>query len=380
MSSTPLSSKSQARASTGTGTGAGSTIITGSTWRPTLRDPVGGWKHFAAVLYALVADALGLLWMLDAASATHLQLAAAVLLAAHGRVVASYLVHEAAHSSIFVEPKANRNVGILCLWLAGCPYVNFDYLRKLHIAHHNDRADVGEFDYRRFVNRPVVRNLVLAMEWAFIPAVETIMHLRAAFFPILDWKACSDSRRRSALIGVPVMLALYVYLWLRGALLPHLIAGAIIVHFLSMHDAFQHTYEVMLVEDYKPGPGPRTAQYEEENTFSNVMSVRFPFLNILSLNFGYHNAHHAKPMMPWYNLPDFHNQLYKGNSDSDSKFETILTMPSPQLLPFRDLVTTWHLHRLRRVVEEDYGVVHPPEQPGRANDFVGSLGVSFLTV
>jgi fatty acid desaturase len=305
------------------------------------------------------------------------------------------LVHEAAHSSIFIEQKANRIAGIICLWLAGSPYAEFDYVRKLHIMHHNDRADVGELDYRRFLNRrPVLRSFILTLEWAFVPAVDTIMHLRVAFSPILfDEKAHSDGRRRLALIGVPVLFAFYAYLWHCGALLLHLTAGALILHFLAMHDAFQHTYEVMLVEDYKPGPGDRTAQYEEENTFSNLISVRYPLVNIFSLNFGYHNAHHAKPMVPWYKLPDFHNQLYKGNysnsgstgtDDVDKTSGGIVTstptMPSPQILPFAELVTAWHKHRLRRVVEEDYGVVHPPGTPGRANDFVGSLGVSFLTV
>jgi fatty acid desaturase len=384
---------------------------------------VAGWKHFAALLYSLVADVVGFLWMVDdfndrrhdGLAAAVVRLTAAIFLAAHGRVVAAYLVHEAAHSSVFIEPKANRVLGIVCLWLAGCPYADFDYVRKLHIMHHKDRADVGEFDYRRFVHRyALLRSLILALEWAYVPAVDTIMHLRVALFPLFvavdDKKgsaaASSDvfsdaGRCRTALVGAPVLLAFYAYLWHRGALLPHLVAGALVLHFLAIHDAFQHTYEVMLVEDYRPGPGDRTAQYEEENTFSNLISIRYPAVNLLSLNFGYHNAHHAKPMMPWYNLPDLHNQLYKGNYDnninlrpddatctvtttrsssSDNATPPPPTMPCPQLLPFCELFTTWHRHRLRRVVEDDYGVVHPPGQPGRANDFVGSLGVSFLTV
>jgi hypothetical protein len=52
-----------------------------------------------------------------------------------------------------------------------------------------------------------------------------------------------------------------------------------------------------------------------------------------------------------------------------------------QVLTIPDVWYAWYRHRLRRVVEEDYGVVHPIGTPGgRANDFVGALGVSFLTV
>ena len=37
----------------------------------------------------------------------------------------------------------------------------------------------------------------------------------------------------------------------------------------------------------------------QENTYSNLISTAFPPANLLSLNFGYHNAHHTQPMTPW---------------------------------------------------------------------------------
>jgi fatty acid desaturase len=386
---------------------------------PSLRDHVGGWKTGAAILYALIADVLGLLWMLEYAAnnsrdkikhqittetttttAPLLKLTFAILLAAHGRIVASYLVHEAAHAAVFVEPWANECVGVVCLWLAGCPYADFRHVRAMHLAHHKDRADTVEFDYRAFVNRtigPVAQRLILALEWAFVPAVETIMHVRTACYPIVQLvgggpgKVTTDtSRLQSACVGTPIAMALYVCLWRRGALFHHALAGALILHFLSIHDAFQHTYEAIYMSNYKPGPGPRTAQFEEENTFSNLISIRFPLLNLLSLNFGYHNAHHKKPMVPWYKLPELHHRLYQqGKADSRNNYKSggknsstnvSLMQSTPQLLPFGELIHTWFWHRHRRVVDEDYGVVHPAGTPGRADDFVGSLGVSFLTV
>jgi fatty acid desaturase len=351
-----------------------------SKYFPTLRDPVGGWKNLAAVFYALCADILGVVWMIEYAKSDGtllavFKLAASILLAAHGRIVASYLVHEAAHASVFVEPsRANETFGIICLWLAGCPYVNFQHVRKLHIYHHKDRADVvSDFDYRQFVNsNSAVRNLVFALEWANIPAVETIMHVRAALYPIFCGNdtayKCTASRRQSARIGTLVQIGFYLFLWHNSVVLPHFIAGALTLQFLSLHDAFQHTYQVIpLTDSYTPGPNGRTATYEEENTFSNLICVRPAWLNLISLNFGYHNAHHQKPMVPWYALPDWHNQLYG-------------SVEMPQLLPFCELWRTWCTHKFTRIVDEDYGVVHPPGTPGRANDFVGALGVSFLTV
>jgi fatty acid desaturase len=199
------------------------------------------------------------------------------------------------------------------------------------------------------------------------------MHVRAALYPIFasEGGTCTLSRRRSAWIGTPLAMFFHIYLWQQGVLLPHVISGALLLHFLSMSDSFHHTYEAFMMKDYKPGPGDRTAKFEEENTYSNVISTSFPWLNTLVLNFGYHNAHHKKPMVPWYALPDYHDKLYGG----------LLTEASmKQVLPVQDVLHAWVIHRVRRVLEEDYGVVHPPGTPGRADDFIGTLGVSFLTV
>ena len=35
-------------------------------------------------------------------------------------------------------------------------------------------------------------------------------------------------------------------------------------------------------------------------------------LNLLLLNFSYHNAHHERPIEPWYRLPALHARLYPG--------------------------------------------------------------------
>ena len=39
----------------------------------------------------------------------------------------------------------------------------------------------------------------------------------------------------------------------------------------------------------------RDREYEQMNTYSNVTSLRHPWLNLLLLNFPYHNAHHEPP-------------------------------------------------------------------------------------
>ena len=346
-----------------------------------LKDKVGGWKHFAALGYAIAADSLGLFLMLASSygkgispmSTTGglLKLLLGMAFAAHGRIIASYLVHEAAHNIVFKEEQANDIFGVICLCFAGIPYADIGQIRKMHVLHHRDRADPVEFDYRDFVKSggAILKYLFLGLEWFFLPAVETFMQIRCAFYPFFYPKECTESRRRTAWWGTPAAICYYWYLWNKKILLPQLVVGGFILHFLSFSDSFHHTYEAIFMtdENYKPGPGSRTAQFEEDNTYSNVLSIRYPWLNVLHLNFGYHNAHHKKPTVPWYDLPEYHKKVYSGENP-------------PCVIPVVDVLHAWFKHRLTRILEEDYGVVHPPGTPGRANDFVGALGVSFLTV
>ena len=44
-----------------------------------------------------------------------------------------------------------------------------------------------------------------------------------------------------------------------------------------------------------------------------------------------------------------------------------------------ELLRSFHVNRLKRILADDYGAVAPVGVPGRANTFVGAVGVSFLT-
>ena len=91
-----------------------------------LRDPRGALPLAAAVSYAAVSHAAGVVLILRSAASWRRGGAEAgvagaaalgVVLAAHGRVIATYLVHDAAHSSVFKRLQSNEWLGILCLWL-----------------------------------------------------------------------------------------------------------------------------------------------------------------------------------------------------------------------------------------------------------------------
>ena len=57
-------------------------------------------------------------------------------------------------------------------------------------------------------------------------------------------------------------------------------------------------------------------------------------LNWLTLNFGFHNAHHARPTTPWYRLPALHFEMY----GSDPK----------HVIPLAAQLRLFHRHRLAR--------------------------------
>ena len=101
-----------------------------------------------------------------------------LLLLAHAMVIGAYLIHEFAHGTIFSKPAHNARAGEVFSWMTGGCYADFQDLRRKHMRHHVDRADVITFDSKEFINGlPAwTRKLILALEWAYIPAVELIMH------------------------------------------------------------------------------------------------------------------------------------------------------------------------------------------------------------
>jgi hypothetical protein len=49
----------------------------------------------------------------------------------------------------------------------------------------------------------------------------------------------------------------------------------------------------------------------------------------------------------------------------------------PQVITCRELIASYHRHRVARVLAEDYGTVATAGD--RAGHFLGAIGVSFLT-
>jgi fatty acid desaturase len=208
---------------------------------------------------------------------------------------------------------------------------------------------------------------VLALEWAYIPAVEFLMRAFVLALPFQDERKRSARGRILGIAAVRLIAFSVMAWWSLKALLLYFLAYLVFVTFLRFADCFQHTYEAYPIRDSQaiPQDKVRDRAYEQANTFSNVVGLNNKWLNLIWLNFGYHNAHHERPNAPWHRLPAFHRELYPDDY--------------AQLTPVRELLRSFHVNRVTRILAKDYGQVLPPGTPGRADGFLGAVGVSFLT-
>lgn len=292
--------------------------------------------------------------------------AAGTLLCLHTMILAAYLVHEAAHQTLFARPGANTAAGETMTFIAGSSYASFERIRHMHIRHHVERADLTCFDFPSLLRRhPAVLRTLQVLEWAYIPASELLMHGQVAARPFFVPSQRPYLRRSAAMLVVRGALLTALACWSLKAFALYFLATLLFLHVLNFFDAFHHTFEQFFVAPDQALPQPqRERSYEQANTYSNLISIRYPWLNLLTLNFGYHNAHHHRASLPWYRLPALHRSLYGGST--------------PAVMRLRELLHTWHNNRVRRVFAADYGKFG--EGAGRADGFVGAHGVSFLTV
>jgi fatty acid desaturase len=333
--------------------------------KPLFRYEDGVWPNVAALSFTLFGWPLGIAMLGQAHWAVNLL---GVLLVTQTLVWSAYFIHEFAHNAIFRTPTANERWGRLMSWINGSCYAAFTDLRRKHMRHHIERADVITFDLQGFLRaRPLVRRVVLALEWLHVPAVEFVMR---GFVIALPFMGDRKKEARGRVMGVAVVrLTAWAMLawWSLKALALYALAYLLFVHLLRFADCFQHTYDAYPILDETPVPKDklRDRTYEQSNTYSDVVAIDAKWLNLIWLNFGFHNAHHERPVAPWYQLPQLHRELYPdGNA---------------QVVTVGELLRAYHCHRVTRVLASDYGEVRAPGTPQRADGFIGAVGVSFLT-
>jgi fatty acid desaturase len=329
----------------------------------TLKRIANAWPNWLAIAYTLLGWPMGV-WLLTRSEAAFN--AIGVLLTAHTLIFSAYLIHDCAHHAVFAKASNNDRLGVVMSWINGACLANYARMKKKHLRHHSDRLDVVTFDYRAALRRLPrwAQRLVLALEWAYIPTVEILMRGMIIAVP---FSSGSVAERIRALLLLSIRVAFFAALaWVTPkAVLLYAVAYLIFVSVLRFMDAFQHTYDVFASTSLQAAPNDpkRDLRYEYENTYSNLVAERWWWLNLLVLNFPYHNAHHVRPGLPWYKLRKLHYSLY---AEKDQ-----------QVITCRELLASYHRHRVARVLAADYGSVAPGGN--RADAFLGAVGVSFLT-
>ena len=244
------------------------------------------------------------------------------LLLGHSMVIAAYLLHEAVHNAVFPDARRNLQFATVLNWLTGTPYNSAADIREKHLRHHFDVADVVAFDpYEYMSEHPGWVRVLKFFEWFYIPMAEIWMHGMMLAIPFL--RVEKKSERSRVLFHVALRGGLFVALLLYrpDAALGYVIAYCLMLQVLRFMDAFQHDYKAIeTLYTREPSGLKGNRKYEEAHTFSNPISSRSVWPNWFVLNFGFHNAHHARPFVPWYDLPRLHAQRYAEKEAPASDF------------------------------------------------------------
>ncbi|MEM1239095.1 MAG: fatty acid desaturase [Cyanobacteria bacterium P01_H01_bin.26] len=281
----------------------------------------------------------------------------------HSLIASAYMVHEFMHGSVFKSMKWNTVGGNIMLWINGSCYSGFRSLAKTHITHHINSIDSADFDIPRFLRESPkpVRYIILGLEWLYFPAVNFFLRFREILILFQKQKMSKNKLRPLLFLIIRVSFFLFIGIHSTKALVLYLLSYISMINVLRFMDAFQHTYEVFPSSSKPP---KRDSKYEQENTFSILFPKHLSWLNLLFLNFGYHNAHHADMKCPWYQLNSLNEHLFPG-------LET-------NTIPIKSVVKSYHYFRIKRLLLGQ-GDVLKKEKNLDISHFYGAIGVSFLT-
>jgi fatty acid desaturase len=328
----------------------------------------GAYRHSAAIVYSLATYTLGWSLLFLSGWAGFLP---GLLLLAHGLIIGAYLIHECAHNTVFRSNKHNASLGKILGWLCGSSYGTQEDIRYKHFRHHVDNDDVVWFDYEAFFLRhPLFYRVTILLEWFYIPAHDLLMHTIMMFSAFIIPQRHSQRVRNLIVILIRGSLMLGLAVWFPAALLGYIIAYMLMIIVLRFMDGLEHDYPYHLrlysdeVSEHKGD-----LAWEQEHTFSPMISWRYPRLNWLVLNFGYHNAHHARPTTPWYELPALHEKLFGSSAEN--------------IIPLWPQLVMYHRYRIYRIFHDAPGLT-----PVSGNAFLkatqqarvtGGNAASFLT-
>ena len=333
-----------------------------------LREPEGLRWYGGAVLYAVGAYILGFAGLF---SGSWLVNAGGTLLLAHGMIIAAYLVHECGHNLVFRRQRDNTRLGRFMSWLCGAAYGTYEDMRYKHFRHHVDNDDVVWFEYEEwFEKHPRVLSLTRALERVYVPAHDLIMHCIMMFTSFVIPERRNQRLRNLTVIVIRFGIFLAIAFFFPKVAVLYVVAYLLMMHVLRFMDALQHDYPYnATLFQASNAPHKGDSDWEQAHTFSVPHSLRYPWLNLATLNFGYHNAHHYDMNVPFYRLPALHEEL-TGNDPA-------------RVIPFMSQLKLYHRNRVLRVCNPQ------PEGYPKGADYlatartgrgpIGGNAASFLT-
>ena len=306
-----------------------------------------------AFIYVLSAYVISIYW---AAQSNLFLNCLALFFLSHSLIIAAYLLHECIHKTLFSNNSHNRWFAYLLSWITGSCYTDYDCLQKKHMRHHANRVDSLAIDHQAFLLRhPVLGRVVKVLEWFYIPAVEILTHVLSIAAPFILPSRKKQRLTVITIISLRILFFSILVFWSWKIILIYCLAYLIFIKVLGFMDAFQHHYEVRLNLDQEKVTPEFDRDYEEAHTWSNLLSNRYPWLNLLVLNFCYHNVHHYRPAEPWHRLPRLHKERYPSNIGSE--------------VCLKKQLNDFHRYRVQRVLNTEHNETS-------AN--YGAAGVSFL--
>jgi fatty acid desaturase len=263
-----------------------------------------------------------------------------IFLVTHTLVLSAYFAHEFMHGTIFDRMKPNMAWGRVMQWMHGTSYFPFRKLAQYHIDHHIEGVDFYSFDRTALLQSlpTLIQQLVVAMEWLYFPATFLLSQLQAISAPFWQTDRQSERLRISLVFGSRCLIFAALGWFSAKALLLYFFSYIGMINIVRLMDCLQHTYVA-----YPAGTAiaKKDSAHEQANTFSTPVSRRYPWLNLLLLNFGYHNAHHAVMKCPWYNLPELDRAI--------AQQQLIYHLSLFQVL------ANYHRFRVQRVFSKDEG-------------------------
>ena len=302
------------------------------------------WISALAISYVMIGHLAGVACCLSAHPALHVP---GILLLAHTTVMSGLLNHELMHRAVFRRARTNDWFGaVLSIFNGGC-YVQFDLLRRQHMAHHLHKVGYDSFSVTEWVRTlPTLAQAVfVAMEYCYFPVLSLLSRARALLYPFFNTKYAS-MRLRIALVFCARMAFLCgLYVIQPWSILSFAVAHLVMITMFRLFDCYHHTFDVVPLGSRPPG---HPDGYEQERTFSSLLSREHPWFNALFLNYGYHNAHHQLFAAPWYRLPEIDRHMFGG--------------AAPHHILLGEWLRGYHRHRITRIYE---GIGRPTARDGR---------------